>query len=120
MKVNIISSSRYKIERKKVREIAERILREKGLEDWTVNIIFVGKTKMRRIAFQYKNEKVALPVLSFPLTEKIEDENILGEIYICYPQVVLLAAEKERTVMKMLEKIIEHGLNNLTSPDVLS
>ena len=120
MKINIVSSSRYKIERKKIRKVVSEILEKNKLTNWTVNLIFVGKTKMRQIAKKYKKENVALPVLSFPYAEKIGEENLLGEIYICYPQVVLLAAEKEKTVLEMMKKILEHGLNNLISSDVLS
>ncbi len=113
MQVNIISSSRYKVDRKNIRNKVKEFLNSEGLGDWIVNIVFIGKTKMKKISLKYKQENVALPVLSFPYSSETLDEKLLGEIYICYPQVVLLAAEKDKTVDYMLNKLLLHGLKNL-------
>lgn len=113
--VNIFSSSRYKIDRKKIRGIVSKYLLEKGFtEDYTLNLIFVGKIKMRNIAKQYKKEDVALPVLSFPYhNQTIDQQKIIGEVFICYPQAVLLAAERNKKVEQMLAELIIHGVDNL-------
>ena len=90
----------------------------------------------------YKREPEALPVLSFSYitTKKImkqaveidgdtiqhteltatlptivHDDNLLGEIFICYPQAVLLAAERNKKVDDTLKSLIEHGINNLVN-----
>lgn len=79
-----------------------------------VTIAFVGKNKMRKVSNEYKNEDVALPVLSFLYNEQQEDGHVfLGEILICYPQAILLAAERNKKVDDMLDSLIEHGLSNL-------
>lgn len=116
MKVNIVSSSRYKINRKQIKNEVTEWCRQYGLADqYTINIVFIGRTKMKKIASQYKKEDVALPVLAFPyLKEKINNEKLLGEIFICYPQTILLAAERNRKVDETILKLIEHGLENLT------
>jgi rRNA maturation RNase YbeY len=116
--IHIVVGNRYKVQRKKYSKAAQQYLDAKGVPgDAQVNIIFVGKRKMTEIATKYKNERVALPVLSFSYAseESPEDEKLLGEIYICYPQVVLLAAEKDRSVERMMIDMIEHGINNLLS-----
>ena len=83
-----------------------------------LNIAFVGKRKMRQIANTYKNEDVALPVLSFPYgssegpTSKTE-EKIFGEIVVCFPQAVLLAAEKDKPLDVMILNLIEHGIRTI-------
>lgn len=74
-----------------------------------VNVVFVGKNKMRKLAVCYKNENVALPVLSFPYRD-----DLLGEVIICYPQAVLLAAERSKTVDQIISFLIEHALKNLS------
>jgi len=51
---------------------------------------------------------VALPVLTFYYKE----QNI-GEIFICYPQMILLAAERNKTVDYILDFILKHGIENL-------
>lgn len=111
--ITVISSSRYKCDKKKIREFAAHSLEDKNLADQSINIVFVGKTKMKSIASQYKNENIALPVLAFPYKEKGADGDFLGEIIICYPQAVLLAAERNKHVEPMLFELIEHAIKNL-------
>lgn len=109
--ITIVSPSRYKIEKRILRKKIEAMLAGAGLDTKTdLNLVFVGKRKMREIASQYKKEDVALPVLSFPYKD---EETLLGEIFICYPQVILLAAEREKKVDDMILKMVEHGFENL-------
>jgi rRNA maturation RNase YbeY len=113
--INIISSSRYKIERKIIRQYLEEILIENGFSsEYTVNLVFIGRNKMRQISSKYKNEDVALPVLAFPYKgEVVEGEKIIGEIIICYPQAVLLAAERNKKVNQIINQLSKHGFSNL-------
>lgn len=74
---------------------------------------------MKKIAQQYKKENMALPLLSFSYKENedfdyfpLEDKTV-GEIFICYPQGVLLAAEKEKEVDIMIIELIKHGIENI-------
>lgn len=69
---------------------------------------------MKQIASKYKKEKVALPVLSFSYkNSEPTTENLLGEVFLCYPQVVLLAAERNKKVEDMIDAMIRHGIENL-------
>lgn len=114
--MKIFRPSRYKVPVRKLVAFAQKILESYSGGDLLVNIIFVGKRRMIGIASAYKNEFVALPVLSFAF-EGTQADNyeppLLGEVYICYPQAVLLAAEKEKSVDAILEQLIEHGIRNL-------
>ncbi len=79
-----------------------------------LNIAFIGKRKMQAISNTYKHENVALPVLAFPYKgEKVEDDQLLGEIVLCYPQVVLLAAQRAKKLDDMMYQLVDHGLQNL-------
>ncbi len=113
--INIFSSSRYKVDKKAISTFAQSILDKYHATNLAaVNIVFVGKRKMRDIANTYKNEDVALPVLSFPYqNDRKNTENVIGEVLICYPQAVLLAAEREKKVEDMMKQLIEHGIQNL-------
>ena len=119
--INIVSSSRYKINRKLVKKTVEESLTSYGLpSNAVVNIVFVGKNKMKTIALKYKKEDVALPVLSFSYINRIktgESDNFLGEIFICYPQAVLLAAEREKKVDAIILQLIKHGISNILSSE---
>lgn len=112
--INIVSSSRYRINRKKIKEKADQLFSHYGIPAVDIlNIVFFGKNKMRKIAQTYKSENVALPVLSFSYLNHRDAETPLGEICICYPQAVLLAAEREKTVDKIILQLVEHGFEHI-------
>ena len=115
--INIVSSSRYKINRKLIKKTVDEFLTSYGIpNNAVVNIVFVGKNKMKTIALEYKQENVALPVLSFSYIDRIKTSNVdnfLGEIFICYPQAVLLAAEREKKVDAIILQLIKHGIENI-------
>lgn len=113
--INIISSSRYKINRKNIKTRVLEIINKIGISpEMTLNIIFVGKNKMTSLSLSYKKERAALPVLTFPYeSKKIDDEKLLGEILVCYPQAVLLAAERNKKVEEIIIELIKHGIENL-------
>ncbi|MBP6994389.1 rRNA maturation RNAse YbeY [Candidatus Woesebacteria bacterium] len=142
--IHIVDSARFRVDRIFVKQTAQAYLEKVGVpKDADLNIIFVGKRKMLYIATVYKREPEALPVLSFsyvtpkkmikqqiaidgdalqladaPLASTgilAPDDNLLGEIFICYPQAVLLAAERNKKVDDTLKSLIEHGINNLVS-----
>jgi len=107
--IRIVTSSRYLVDRKRIRACVEKISPSQS-----VNVIFVGKNKMRSISSTYKHENVALPVLAFPYKDDEEmGEPLLGEIFLCYPQVVLLAAERNKRLDALIDELIVHGMNNL-------
>ncbi|OGK18314.1 hypothetical protein A3G67_03400 [Candidatus Roizmanbacteria bacterium RIFCSPLOWO2_12_FULL_40_12] len=112
--IQIVSTSRYTLNRKQLRTSVANLLLGKGVNlSNSINIVFVGKKKMKRVSATYKKEDVALPVLAFPYKEEIEEKKLLGEIFICYPQAVLLAAQKNKKVDVTILQLIEHGINNL-------
>lgn len=113
--LNIVCPSRYKINRKELRKIVTDFFLKNNLsESYLVNLIFIGRNKMRKISHEYKKEDVALPVLSFKYNQKTdENEYLLGEVYLCYPQIILLAAERNKKVSEMIKFLVNHGLENL-------
>lgn len=117
--LNIISSSRYKIDRASIQKQVEQILSNYPITPQSVlNIVFVGKKKMNEYSKKYKGEDVALPVLSFSYlgqekTDSVEEAEVIGEVIICYPQAVLLAAERDKKVDYIISFLVEHGVKNI-------
>lgn len=112
--IQIISSSRYKINRKKLKVQALSFFQEAKFTPYqTVNIVFVGRKKMKDISLQYKEEDVALPVLSFIYNQEEEGRKLLGEVLICYPQAVLMAAQKGKKVDDIILQLMKHGIENI-------
>ncbi len=113
--LRIITSSRYLVDRKRILACVEKTFSTLKVDPaYSMNIIFVGKNKMKSIASTYKHEDIALPVLAFPYRSDEEmGEQLLGEIFLCYPQVVLLAVERNKRLDPLIDELIIHGLNNL-------
>lgn len=111
--LTVISTSRYKVDKKDLKLFYESISAKYRLMDKQINLVFVGKNKMKNVALKYKNENVALPVLSFKYD--IQKPDLFGEIVICYPQAVLLAAERNKRVELMFEELLEHAIKNLVN-----
>ena len=88
--IQAFTSSRYKVQKNSiVRDAEAYLIKKRYIVDVTINIIFVGRRKMKEVARQYLNKNIAKPVLSFKYGE---DHETFGEIFLCYPQAVLLAA----------------------------
>ena len=113
--IHIITSSRYLVDRKRIRNCVEKTSTQLQIDpSLSVTIVFVGKTKMRSIASTYKHEDVALPVLAFSYRTDTEmGEPLLGEIFLCYPQIVLLAVERNKRLDALIDELIVHGMQNL-------
>jgi ssRNA-specific RNase YbeY (16S rRNA maturation enzyme) len=109
--INIITSSRYQIDRKKIKSVLNDYLNIKGITtDYIFNIVFAGRNKMKSISQKYKQENQILPVLSFSYHQ---DKPPVGEIFICYPLAILLAAERNKKVDDTIINLIKHGVDNL-------
>lgn len=113
--INIVSSSRYKVNRQRIRIFIQSVFEKEQINsDQLLNVVFVGKNKMKVYTEKYKNEKETLPILSFKYNEKLGDDQVLlGEIVICYPLVILLAAERNKRVDEMINDLVKHGIENL-------
>lgn len=118
--VHIVSDPRYKIHTKKLKKSIEEHLLARGFnKEHTLTIVFVGKRKMKLIAHTYKHEDEALPVLSFPyINEETtyadnSEEKLIGEVFVCYPQAILLAAEHDKRVDDMLISLVQHGIETI-------
>ncbi|MEK7110093.1 MAG: rRNA maturation RNase YbeY [Patescibacteria group bacterium] len=113
--ISIVSSSRYKINRQKIKVFVQSIFEKEQIDlNHSLNIVFVGKNKMKIFTEKYKNEKETLPILSFKYNENVgENEVLLGEVVICYPLVILLAAERNKRVDEVINELVKHGVENL-------
>lgn len=116
IKVLINCSSRYPIDRKRIRLLIKKILGNQVEEkDIEISIFFAGDRKMKALNLTYRKVNETTDVLSFPLKGSKFPDNVLrlGDIVISYPQARKQAAENNLTVDEEIDKLIEHGLLSL-------
>ena len=111
--IQVVGPSRYKVNKKALRSYIKELVTKYSIDpEASLNVVFVGTRKMRDIASTYKHEDAALPVLAFPYNDG-NAGNLLGEIFICYPAAVLLAAERQKKIEDMMKQLIDHGIRNI-------
>lgn len=114
--VKIVSTSRFKLDKTALAQRAENYLKKLDVnEKFFITVVFVGKRKMHSFSKLYKKEDVALPVLSFFYGQDTGSDSPYAEIIVCYPQAVLLAAERNKTVDVQITNLVEHGIRNLVN-----
>jgi probable rRNA maturation factor len=120
-KVNVLIfvESRYKINRKRIKQIVEKTIDKNEIASAVeVSIAIVGDRKMRELSKKYKGEDKTRNVLSFSLTEGQSaqlpsDVLRLGDVVLSFPQVIRDASRDEMLVDDKVDELIEHGLMHL-------
>lgn len=113
--VLISSESRYKVNRKRIRQSIEKLLKDAGLDETEVSIVVVGTRKIRKLNRVFRKVDEETDVLSFPLEEPRDPEEVLrlGDIVICYPIARSEAQKEEKLVDEKINELAEHGLKHL-------
>ncbi len=117
--IPIYIESRYKVDRKRIKQTVDHVLREKGIKgDTEVSIAIVGSRKMRELNNKYRNMDKATNVLSFSQIEgeatvMPSDLLVLGDVIVCYPIAVEDAARDNMLVDRKISELVEHGLLHL-------
>lgn len=117
--VLLFVESRYKVNRKRIRKVVEKVLHEQHiLGPVEVSVAIVGDRKMRELSKKYKGEDKTRNILSFSLNEGETsvlptDKLRLGDIVISYPVLILEAARDEELVDDRMDMLVEHGMLHL-------
>lgn len=119
VKILTFVESRYKVNRKKVKEAIHEVLDDHGISSpCEVSLAFVGDRKMHALNLKFRNLDKTTNILSFPLNEGEQthlptDLMRLGDIVISYPQIIKEAAEEEVMVDDKIDQLVRHGLLHL-------
>lgn len=119
IKVLIFVESRYKVNRKRIKQIIKNTLDKNEISGAVeVSVAIVGDRKMRELSKKYKDEDKTRNILSFSQTEgeKIamsRDVLRLGDIVLSFPQVINDAVRDEMLVDDKIDQLVEHGLMHL-------
>lgn len=116
--VPIYIESRYKVNRKRIKEVVGETVRKNGVvTPFEVSVAIIGNRKMRALNKKYRNLDKTTNVLSFSQTEgegpKSIDKLYLGDVVISYPVVIQEAALENMLVDDKVAELIEHGVLHL-------
>lgn len=130
--------SRYPVGRKKIRQFVQDFFKSRNLDNLTVNVSIVGERKITELNEKFLQHEGVTDVLSFPQYEKgsgvdfestLEptppanptgpfinppiEQKMLGDIVVCFPEVVRQAMKRGKMVDDHICSLVEHGLLHL-------
>lgn len=117
--IPIYIESRYKLDRKRIKQAVEHVLKTKGMTgNVEVSVAIVGSRKMRTLNNKYRNMDKATNVLSFSQLEGEatvlpSDTLVLGDVVVCYPVAIEDAARDNMLVDRKISDLVAHGLLHL-------
>jgi len=130
LNILIVSSSRYPIKRKQIKEMIQKVLNTLKVTGFIeVEISIVGDRKMTQLHQKYMHEEGTTDVLSFPLHDNyifskakqknesgfVDPDGVLrlGSIVISYPVAQKQANEHNITTNEEIARLVEHGMLHL-------
>lgn len=128
LNIQISTDTRYPVDRKLIRKSVEDTLKKHMMTnaDVEVSVTVVGRRKMKDITSKYLGDGKMHEVLSFPL-EEISQTTAgghgfinppdgvlrLGDVVLCYPEVILAAARDNAMVGDEIYSLCGHGVDHL-------
>lgn len=100
-----------------VEKLAKKALKDKGYKkDVELSIIFVGRSRAKRLNIEYRNKDYIPQVLGFPMSKKLDEDGKirLGDIVICTQKLKYEIIFQKSTLEKILYDWLVHGVENLT------
>ncbi len=119
----IKTSTHFPVNKKKIKEAVERVLKQRLVKECEVSIVICGDRQMKKLNAMYRNINDKTDVLSFPQNDPTQPtppfpqppNNVLylGDIVVSYPQAVKEAAEEHTFIDEKIQQLVLHGLDHL-------
>lgn len=117
IKVNLFKHVKCPWSQKNVQKLVDLIDKKVKLSG-ELEIIVVGNATIKKINYKYRKKNKITDVLSFAWQEdKIIKSDYLGELYICYPQIIKQAKEFKISAKEEFIRMLTHGILHLAGYD---
>ena len=118
IRVLINTQNSYPVDKKIVKKaVIDTVVKNKsGTRDIEVSVCVVGEREMDELSRKYLHDKLKHEVLSFPLDafNDLPDGSLrLGDIILCWPQVLLAAARDGVMVDDEVYRLTSHSVEHL-------
>lgn len=121
IKVLISTDPRYPVNRKVLRRAVAEVFEREKIADVSaeVSVSVVGRRKMKVLTDKYLKDGRNHEVLSFPIEEapgfaaSPDDVLRLGDVVLCWPEVLLCAARDDVLVDEEVLMLVAHGVEHL-------
>ncbi|MBI3954751.1 rRNA maturation RNase YbeY [Candidatus Collierbacteria bacterium] len=121
--LEITADSRYRFNRKQIKQAVENLLKEQGVSGKVaLSLAMVGDRKIRQLKQKYLGIDEVTDVLSFSQLEgdgkmgMLSNETgrvDLGDVVVCYPQAKRQAVKLNRLLDDEIEFLVCHGVLHL-------
>lgn len=101
---------------RRIKELANKVLVEKGYKgNVELSIIFVGRSKAKKLNIEYREKDYIPQVLGFPMSKEVDEDGIirLGDIVICTQKLKYEVNFQKSNLEKILYDWLVHGVENL-------
>jgi len=122
IKTNLFVGSRYPVDRRKIKETTQRVLKEHNIDNVQVDVSIVGVRKITTLNEKFLKHEGPTDVLSFPQHDRGQLQDIplpkdalthLGDIVISFPEAVYTAKRFGKMVDQQICFYLEHAILHL-------
>ena len=90
-----------------------KIIKFSSNNEVSISFLLTSNSEIKLLNQRYRNKNKPTNVLSFPMNEKIENKNYLGDIVIACEKIIDESYEQNIKKYKYLSKITIHGVLHL-------
>jgi len=98
-----------------VLELMKMVLTDFGIDGAEVSLMFVGRTRAKKLNQQYRRMDYVPQVLGFPMDNDISEDGLrhMGDIVICTQKLKYEAKYLGKNIEEVLKDWLKHGVENL-------
>jgi probable rRNA maturation factor len=115
--IQISNLSANSINKSFLKRIAEKVLKKQGRKGIELSIVLTGLAKIKKLNKKYRKKNKATDVLSFLYNNDSLKAELIGEIFICLPEVRKNAKKLNLSFENELSRILIHGILHLLGYD---
>ena len=119
--IEVFNQTDEKIDLEYIKKLSDFILKSESVNNGIVNIILVDDDYIHEINKNYRKIDRVTDVISFALEEEetisFDFGRLLGDIYVCIPQMKRQAIEYSHSEKRELSFLVVHGLLHLLGYD---